>query len=259
VTTDYSYSLLGRIERELFMALGFVRDVSKGAVDFAKDKGGKAIGKAKDVGESAVDKGKEAAGKAVNKAGDLGSDAVSFSREALEWKQKQEKNFANGVLKWGKDTVGTVVDIVSNPVESVKAVDKLVSNPVLNPIHGTVRAVAQGKNPIEAYGEGANDLKELGTSLFNDYKETYQEHGVAGLAGSIAPDAAIALATGGSGTAVRAAGTVGAKAAAKDLAKVAAKDVVKEVVPGPEDVINEERKLEEDKPNFLQALIENFS
>jgi hypothetical protein len=211
------------------MGLGIIKKVS-GAVNKAKDVGGKVVDKAKDVG-----------GKAVDKAKDVGGDVVSLSREAQEFKGKQEKNFANGLLEWGKGTVGTVVGIVKDPVGTAKAAGKLATNPVLNPVVGTAAAVLQGKNPTDAYKEGLTDIKDIGTGLFDGYKEVYQEHGIAGLAGNLAPDVAIAIATGGSGTAARAGGATTGKA----IAGAVAKDVAKELIPGPEDVLNEAREQQE--------------
>ena len=78
------------------------KDVGGKAVDKAKDVGGDAVDKAKDVGGKAVDKAKDVGGKAIDKAKDVGGDAIEFSQEAYEWKTEQEKNFASGVLEWGK-------------------------------------------------------------------------------------------------------------------------------------------------------------
>lgn len=277
------------------MGLGFVKNIGKGAVnlgksavnagkstvDKAKDVGGAAVDKAKDVGGAAVDKAKDAGGAALDKAKDVGKDAVHLSKEALEWKTKQEKNFAHGVLEWGKGTVDTVVGIAKNPVATAKAVGKLATNPVLNPIGGTAVALAQGKNPIEAYKDGAGQLKDIGKGLLDGYKDVYKEHGIAGLAGNIAPDIAIALATGGTGAAAKGAGTTAARAVATEVAegvatqavrtttrevaeevvessvrqtvKTAAKDIGKELLPGPEDIIDQARRQDnkDEKPGSI--------
>lgn len=243
------------------MGLGFIKDIGKdavnigkGAVNKAKDVGGGAIDKAKDVGGAAVDKAKDVGGSALDKAKDVGKDAVHLSKEALEWKAKQEKNFASGVVEWGKGTVDTVVGIAKNPVATAKAVGKLAMNPVLNPIGGTAAALVQGKNPLDAYKEGAGQLKDIGTGLLDGYKDVYKKHGVAGLAGNLAPDVAIALLSGGSGTAAKGAGTTAARAVAKEAgeevveaslretAKTAARKVGKEFIPGPEDIADQARK-----------------
>jgi hypothetical protein len=231
-------------------------------VNKAKDVGGSVLHKAKDAGGDVLHKAKDVGGDVLHKAKDVGGDAISLSSEALEFKAKQEKNFANGVLDWGKDTVGTVVTLASHPVQSAKAVGKLATNPVLNPIGGTAVALAQGKNPIEAYGDGLNDVKDIGSGLLDGYKQTYQDHGIAGLAGRLAPDVAIAVATGGTGTAAKGAGEVGGKAVAstvaRDVAKVAAKDIAKELAPGPEDIVA--GSVGDDvEPNFLETFIKNFS
>ena len=259
-------------------AVDKTKDVGGKAVDKAKDVGGKAVDKAKDVGGGAVNKAKDVGGKAVDKAKDLGGDAVEFSKEAYEWKQEQEKNFAAGVLEWGKGTVDTAVNIAKNPVESAKAVGKLATNPVLNPLVGLPLSVAQGKNPVDAYKEGAGDLKDIGVGIYDDYKKVYNEHGVAGLAGNLAPDIAIGILTGGSGSAAKAGGTTAAKGIAKEVteeavekavtrevaegavretAKDAAKNAAKELVPGPSDVVDQERGEKEDR-NIWHSLLDMF-
>ena len=256
-------------------AVNKAKDVGGKAVDKAKDVGGKAVDKAKDVGGGAVDKAKDVGGKAVDKARDVGGDAVDFSKEAYQWKQEQEKNFAAGVLEWGKGTVDTVVNIAKNPVESAKAVGKLATNPVLNPLVGIPLSAAQDKNPVDAYKEGAGDLKDIGVGIYDDYKKVYNEHGVAGLAGNLAPDIAIGILTGGSGSAAKAGGTTAAKGVAKEVTEEAvekavtrevaegavretAKDAAKELVPGPSDVVDKERGEKEDR-NIWHSLLEMFA
>ena len=248
------------------------KKVGGGVVDKAKDVGGGAVDKAKDVGGNVVDRAKKVGGGALDKAKDLGGDVVHLSKEALEFRAKQEKNFANGVLDWGKDAVGTVTTVVSHPIRTAKAVDKLASNPVLNPIGGTARALISGKNPITAYKDGAKDLKDLGGALVSGYKDTYKEHGIAGLAGRLAPDVVLAVASGGSGTAVKTAGTTAAKAATKEVVeevastagkttlKGVAKDVAKDQLPGVEDIPSTADSAfnPDGNKNFLEAFIENF-
>lgn len=244
------------------------KDVGGKAVDKAKDVGGDAVDKAKDVGGKAVDKAKDVGGKAIDKAKDVGGDAIEFSQEAYEWKTEQEKNFASGVLEWGKGTVNTVVGIATNPVDTAKAVGKLATNPVLNPIGGTAAALVQGKNPVEAYKDGANDLKDIGTGLVDDYKKVYNEHGAAGVAGYVAPDLVAAVLTGGSGTAAKGGATAAGKAIAKEVAEEAVtdsvtksigKEVAKSAVPGPSDIVDGARKQEHSAPNWLESLIDSFS
>ncbi len=248
------------------------KDVGGGAIDRAKKVGGGAIDKAKDVGGGAIDRAKKVGGGAIDRAKDVGGDVVSLSREALEFKAKQEKNFANGVLDWGKDTVGTVTTMVSHPVRTAKAVGKLATNPVLNPIGGTVVAAINGKNPATAYKDGLNDLKDIGGALVSGYKDTYKEHGIAGLAGRLAPDVVLAVASGGSGTAAKTAGTTAAKAATKEVVedvastaggttlKTVVKDVAKDQIPGHKDIPSTADSAfnPEGNKNFLEAFIENF-
>lgn len=259
------------------MGLGVLKDIGRGAVKFgkgavhkAKDAGGSALGKAKhiggealetakDVGGSALNKAKRVGGQALDTAKDVGKDAVHFSQEALEWRAKQEKNFAHGVLEWGKGSVDTVVGIATHPVATLKATTKLALNPLLNPVVGVPAALAQGKNPVEAYKEGAGQLKDIGTGLIGGYKDVYKKYGVAGLAGNLAPDVAIAVLSGGSGAAAKGAGTGAAKAVAGEVAeevaqstlrqtvKTTGKDIAKEFIPGPTDIADQARRQDNPK------------
>ncbi|MFA5507376.1 MAG: hypothetical protein WC314_24490 [Vulcanimicrobiota bacterium] len=250
------------------------KDAGGKAVDTAKDVGGKAVDTAKDVGGKAVDTAKDVGGKAFDKAKDIGGDAVNLSKEALEFSGKQQENFANGLLEWGKGSVDTVVNIAKNPVESAKAVGKLATNPVLNPVVGTAVAAVQGKNPVEAFKDGATDLKDIGVGLYDDYKKVYQEHGIAGLAGNLAPDVAIAVLSGGGGTAAKTGGTAAAKGVAKEVAKDVAgeaaegavkrtgrdiaKDIVDELKPDEKDLVDKSRGQNEDR-NIWSSLLDMFS
>lgn len=262
------------------MGLGFIKDFGKGVVNAGKG----AVGVAKNVGGKAVDTAKNAGGKAVDTAKHVGHDAVHLSKEALDWKAKQESNFAHGVLEWGKGTVDTVVGIAKHPVATTKALGKLAANPVLNPIGGTAIALAQGKNPAQAYKDGVGQLKDLGTGIVGGYKDVYKKYGAAGVAGNLAPDIAIAILTGGSGSAAEGAAVAGGKAVALDVAedvagaaarattreiaeeavgqtarqaagsaaKDVAKDVGKELLPGPEDIADQARR-QDDNHNYARA------
>ena len=241
-------------------------------IDTLKKVGGAAVNKVKDVGGKAVDKTKEVGGKAVNVA----KDAVEFTAEADQFVKKQQLNFGKGVLEWGKSSVSTVVGLASNPVDTAKAVGKLATNPVLNPVGGTVAAAVQGKNPVEAYREGGEQLKGIGEGLVNDYKQVYKEHGAAGVAGYLAPDVALAVLSGGGSAGAKGAGTAAAKGVAKEVAeetveKAVTREVAEEVVqksipkevgkslaPGPEDIADGARKEEKQPQNYLEALISSF-
>lgn len=267
---------------------GFVKD----GVNAVKDVGAGAVNKAKDVGGGAVDLAKKGVSTAKDVGGaalDKGKDAVQFSGEILEKGAKGAldvgKDFGAGVVQWGKGTVGTVVGIASHPLETAKALGSLASNPILNPVAAPIRGAAaalQGKNPLDVYKDGAQQLKGIGEGLASDWKTTYKEHGVAGVLGLAAPDIATAVLTGGGS----AAGKVGAEAAGKavtrevaqsaatttarevvedaatsSVKKQIAKDVGKEFVPGPEDVADSGRKERENgKPhqNWLEAFVDNF-
>lgn len=219
--------------------------------------------------------GVEHAGEAVAHATeDVVSVAGHVADPALEagkWLGKQGKNFAGGVVEWGKSTVGTVVGLASHPVATAKALGHLAMNPVLNPVGGTINAALHGKNPLEAYKQGAGELKNIGSQFVSDYKNVYKEHGVAGAAGFVAPDIVTAILSGGTTEAAKVGGTVAAKGLVKEVAsetaeaaassttRSVAKDVGKEFVPGPEDVADNNRKAEYGQQNHLEALIGNFS
>ncbi len=258
------------------MGLGIVGNIGGSIVDKAKSATGTVVDKAQSATSTAVDKAGDVGSGALSvakdvgsTAKDVGSDVVSFSQEANDFIDQQQTNFGNGVLEWGKGTVSTVVDIASHPIETAKAVDKLASNPLLNPVGGLVRGAFQGKNPVESYKDGLNDVKDIGTGLYDGYKEVYQEHGLAGLAGNIAPDIATAVFTGGASAGAKTAATAGAKTVTKEIAEEAAetavsrtargtaKEIGEELVPGPEDLVAEAQNSDVE-PNFLQAFLENF-
>lgn len=258
------------------MGLGIVGKIGGGIVDRAKSATSAVVDKAQGATSTVVDKAGDVGSGALGVAKDVGSkakevggDVVTFSREANDFINQQQQNFNNGVLEWGKGTVGTVVDLASHPIETAKAVDKLASNPLINPVGGLVRGAIQGKSPVETYKDGLNDVKDIGTGLYDGYKEVYDEHGIAGLAGNVAPDIALAVLSGGSSAGVKGAATVGGKAVAKEVAGEAAetavtrtvrgtaKEIAEEFVPGPEDLVAESQN-DDVEPNFLQAFLENF-
>lgn len=227
-------------------------------------------------------------GKAVDRLGDAKDaavggvkDAVHFSGEALEAGAKQGKNFGRGVVEWGKGTAGTVVSLASHPGQTLKAVKSLAENPLLNPSQGITNPLVlgkdliQGKNPLDRYKKGAEQLEGIGSTLVNDYKAQYDKNGAAGLAGYVAPDLVSAVLSGGSTTAAKGGATAAAKAVAGDVAEEAveqsatsalkdtAKNVVKESaksqVPDGKTVSDAERRNQNDQQNHLEALISNFS
>ena len=257
-------------------------DLVKKGFDGAKKLGGKAVDKAADVGGSAVKR----AGQVKDTVVEGTKDAVHFSGEVLEkgaqannWVNEQKLNFGKGVLEWGKGTVGTVVGLATHPVESAKAVGKLATNPVLNPVLGLPVAAIQGKNPVEAYKEGGEQLKGIGEGLYNDYKTQYDKNGVAGLAGYIAPDLAMAVLSGGGSAGAKGGATAagkaitkevaeeaveqGAKQTLKETAKGVGKEAVKELAPDAKTISDGARKEEahngQPDQNWLEALVSNFS
>jgi len=281
---------------------GKVKDLGEKGLDKAKDLGGKGLDKAKDLGGKGLDKAKDLGGKGLDKAKDLGEkgldkakdatdDVVELSKDALDvakkgvefgaradgWVKEQQANFGMGVVEWGKSSVKTVADIVTHPVETLKAVDKLYHNPALNPMQGIPKAIAQGKNPVEAYKEGWSDLKDIGTGLADDYKKVYQEHGAAGVAGYVAPDLAMAVLSSGSSAAGKGAATAGGKAVAKEVTeevveesvkdsvskqvvKDLSKEAAKEVAPGPEDIVDKTRQQDSgSQQSYIDALLSSFS
>lgn len=242
---------------------GLIKDLGNKVVD-----GGK---KVVDTGKKVVDTGKKVVDKGRDVAGGVVHDTVELSKDALKFRAETDLNFAKGVVEWGKDNFNTVKGIVTNPVATGKAVFNLATNPVLNPIGGLTRAAIEGKNPIEAYKDGGQQLKDIGSGIASDYKKVYDEHGVAGVAGYLAPDVALAVLSGGSSAGAKGAGTAAAKGIAKEVAeetvehgvtrgvarevaeqstgKTVAKEIAKELAPGPEDVADNARKAEEQRRN----------
>ncbi|MFN8608566.1 MAG: hypothetical protein U0931_13595 [Vulcanimicrobiota bacterium] len=250
--------------------------------------GSSLVKKAVHAGGEALHSASHLPGKAIDRLGDVKDkavggvkEAVHFSGEVLEEGAKQGKNFGRGVVEWGKGTVGTVASLASHPGQSFKAVKSLAENPLLNPSQGIGnplvlgKDIVQGKNPLERYKKGADQLADIGGTLANDYKAQYEKNGAAGLAGYVAPDLVSAVVSGGSSTAAKGGATVAAKAAAgevaeevvqqgatstfKDAALDVAKDSVKSQVPDGKTISDAERRNQDDHQNHLEALISNFS
>jgi len=208
-----------------------------------------------------------------------GRDLLTLSSEALEFKQRQERNFGMGVYEWGKGTVDTVVGIARDPVGTARGLGELAQNPVLNPVGGLANAAREGQSPREAMAEGFRDLRAIGSGLVDGYKDVYREHGAAGLAGNLAPDVVTAVVSGGTATAARTGGRAVAKEvvqesveqAGSEIAEEATdqtvrgaagrvgRDVAGEVAPGYEDVAVEAQEESGESWSFLRNLRENFS
>ena len=247
--------------------LSGAKSLSEKAVHTAVDKGGKALSGAKDTLVHAA------------------QDAVHLSGEVLEkgaqadhWVKEQQLNFGRGVVEWGKGTVGTVVSIGSHPLETGKALFKLGTNPLLNPVAGVPIAALQGKSPVQAYREGGEQLKGIGEGVYNDYKTQYDKNGAAGLAGYLAPDLAAAVLSGGSATGAKEGASVAGRAVAKEVteevvtqgtrqtlketAKDIGKEAVKELAPDAQGIADGARKEDQNNmptENWLEALVNNFS
>ncbi len=253
---------------------GLVKKAIRAGGDVAKSVSGEAARRAGDV--------KDAAGAVKDKAVGGVKDAVHLSKEVVEEGAHQGANFGRGVVEWGKGTVGTVTSLVTHPVQTAKAVKSLTDNPLLNPSKGILNPVnlaqdaINGDNPLDRYKKGAEQLKGIGTTLANDYKDQYEKNGAAGLAGYVAPDLVLAVLSGGSSSAAKGGATAvgkatakevaeevveqGANAGLKDTAKQLAKESARSQVPDAKTVSDAERRNQNDpQQNFLEALIGNFS
>ena len=208
-------------------------------------------------------------------------DAVHLSKEVVEEGAHQGANFGRGVVEWGKGTVGTVTSLATHPVATAKALKSLSDNPLLNPSKGILNPLnlakdaIHGDNPLDRYKKGADQLKGIGSTLVNDYKDQYKKNGAAGLAGYVAPDLVTAVLSGGSTAAAKGGATAVAKAGArevteevvqqgasagvKDTAKHVAKEAAKSQVPDGKTVSDAERRNQDNHQNHLEALISNFS
>ena len=217
------------------------------------------------VGRQLLDKGKKVGASVKSTGGEIvdvvrDKDTVELGSSYQRFTWEQNKNFAMGVYQWGKDGVETVINVAKDPVGTAKAVGNLATNPLLNPVAGLARGTLEGKSVGETYRDGANQLLDIGKGIGQGYADVYKERGVAGVAGYVAPDIALAFLTGGSSAAAsgaRAATKGTAKAVVKEAAKDAtqevagatgrhgAKDIAKEFIPGPEDsvdVLNEAKE-----------------
>lgn len=246
---------------------GLVKKAVSAGGDVVKKVGGEASKRVSDVKDKAVGGVK---------------DAVNLSEEVVEEGAHQGANFGRGVVEWGKGTAGTVTSLVTHPVQTAKAVKSLTDNPLLNPSKGILNPVnlasdaIHGNNPLDRYKKGAEQLKGIGTTLVNDYKDQYDKNGVAGVAGYAAPDLALAVLSGGSSSAAKGGATAVAKTTAKEVAEEAveqtagagvkdtakhlAKESAKSQLPDGKTISDAERRNQnEQHQNFLEALIGNFS
>lgn len=228
-------------------------------------------------------------GEAASRAGQVkdaavgtARDAVHLSKEVVEEGAHQGANFGRGVVEWGKGTAGTVVSLVTHPVQTARAVKSLTDNPWLNPSKGILNPVnlaqdaIQGDNPLDRYKKGAEQLQGIGSTLANDYKAQYEKNGAAGVAGYVAPDLVLAVLSGGSSTAAKGGATAvgkatakelaegvveqGATAGVKDTARQLTKESAKSQVPDARTISDAERRNQnEQQQNHLEALIGNFS
>lgn len=235
--------------------------------------GRRLLDKSKDAGKTIRSRGGEALQAIKEKTPDSVEHAIQDTVQLGSRYQKfswgQSKNFAQGVYQWGKDGVDTVVNVAKDPVGTAKAVGDLATNPLLNPVAGLARGVVEGKSVGQTYRDGAGQLADIGKGIGQGYADVYKEHGVAGVAGYVAPDIALAVLTGGSSATATGAGaaTKGtakavikesagsiAKDAPKEVAEAArrrtVKDVGKEFLPGPEDSVDilNEAKDEDVRP-----------
>lgn len=229
----------------------------------------------RNVARRAVARVSDAGGQVVDRVARAGRDVATFSQEALEFKQRQERNFAMGVYEWGKGTVDTVVGIAKDPVGTARGLGDLATNPLISPVAGFARAGLEGRSPNEALAQGYRDLRDIGGGLVGGYKDVYREHGAAGLAGNLAPDVVTALVSGGTGTAARTGGRAVVREVAEESAeqvvqetasrstrgalRQAGRDVAEEFVPGKEDVAAEAQEESGLGWSFLRNFRENYS
>lgn len=172
------------------------------------------------------------------------------------------KDFAGGLEHYARDEVGTIKNIALNPLDTLKGLGELASNPWLSPVGlptSLVRSALERKNPLDYYADGAEQLKDLGGNLVADYQEVYAEHGLAGLAGYLAPEIALTILSGG--------GTAGGKASAGLVAREIAKNLATEpfgkinIADAARQTREDRMRGEDDGPSagWLQGLADNFS
>lgn len=264
---------VGKVKDAGSEVAGQVRDRGADALDTVRDSGTNIVDTFQRSGSEAFSNVKEAAGDVV----EIGKESFNKLPGPIKGYAEHQFNFAAGVYNWGKDTVDTVAGIVKNPIETAKGFGKLATNPVLNPVGGTAAALIRGENPVEAFKNGASDLKDIGGGLISDYKQVYDEHGISGVAGYLAPDIALAVATGGTSAGARSGASVAARTATREVAegvagsaarevteevaggvaRQTAKDVGKEFIPGPTDVGSAAQ--EEKSPSFVDGIVNFFS
>lgn len=194
--------------------------VVKGAVDTGSSivKGGV------EAGRDVVELSSDAAGSLARGAGGVASDVGGAVRE-------QGGNYAGGVYQWGRNQVSTAWDATTHPGQTARGLDSLAR---FNPVYGIPAAALEGKNPAEWVGDNYRYGTGVRDGFVEEYRNVRDEHGYAGVAGYIAPEAAIAIATGGAGTAGESAGRQAARVGV-DTVTPGARDVYTRSGPAADD------------------------
>ena len=133
------------------------------------------------------------------KEGNALGRGVGFIRE-------QHSNFQGGTVDWAKSNTDPLLHMVQHPIESARAADQLANNVMINPAGAFMRGALQGKTPLEVVREDVREMNAVGQSTVSDYQKEYERNGVAGVAGYVLPDIAIAILTAGEGNGARVTG-----------------------------------------------------
>lgn len=149
-------------------------------------------------------------------------EVKSGLRQGLDWAREQHSNFQGGTVEWAKGYAKPALHALQHPVETLQASSQLSTNVTINPIVALPLGLVQGKSLDEMAREDLGEIKAIATNTVGDYQRVYQEHGVAGVAGYLAPDMVLAILTAGEGT--------GGRQLAGEVASSAVP------VPGPEDL-----------------------
>ena len=175
--TDGVRSVSRGVQNGLTLGVGLQADVTGGAIEV----GGKLVGRAApEIGHSGADVLDKVApdvlGDGVREISDRFADQVERDTEVVGG---VVTGLQNGFGRSVTTTVDGLTELATNPLGGAMAVAGVVLDPV-----GTVKAIAEDPG-----------------ALIDDYRETFNEHGWAGVAGHVLGDFALTFVTGGGGAA----------------------------------------------------------
>ena len=208
---------------------------SKDVLELSTEATSALASKGKKVLDQAVRTGTDAARKAPEK---IWNARTSFVKKAPSLYKEHAGNYLQGVGEWAKSNWETARDVVKDPRNTLRGIDSAAR---FNPVYGIPAGILEGKNPAEVLGDNYRLGTGIRDNVVKEYRDIRDEHGYAGVAGYIAPEVALAVATAGSGS------------AASTTARTVAKETGKELVPGPTDVVTEAAQADQNDRRWWES------